>query len=453
MRIAAGLCPPPEVFEVGALSGLVGFRRDDGSSTQRLAHFVPLSGADADASLLLAIVASHDAERKPGDSAPSVPTSVANQLHARLRELRNALGAQHRLEQLVGESPAARRLREQVSVAVQTGAPVTICGPAGAGREHVARTIHVARATGHGGIIPVDCAIVDVASLEAALQALRKSLSDAGQPPAVVSLLLLDLDRLTSECQTQLLRWVAAPLPGVSLLATAGRSPLALARHGEFQGALAMALSVIEVELPRLVDRPDDIRLLAQLLVEQQNARGQRQLSGFVPEALNLLSAYPWPGELDELTQVVNEAVAHCPGAVVGVSDLPASIRAWGQAQHRLRPAERPIKFDDVVTELQRELITSALARCRNNRAKAAERLGLSRARLLRLIEQLGLVAPSPDWDPVVDEEADSPAPPRASNRPPEASDSMPSQPTTEGLTASEARPNFWEVDDGGERG
>ncbi|MBM4004178.1 MAG: hypothetical protein FJ295_12960 [Planctomycetes bacterium] len=453
MRIAAGLCPPPEVFEVGALSGWIGFRRADGSSTRRLAHFVPLSGTADDASLLLAIVAPHDMELK-SDSVASPVLPATNQLHARLRELRHALGAQYRLDHLVGDSPAAQRLRAQVSAAVQTGVPVTICGPVGAGREHVARTIHVARATSHGGIIPIDCGIVDGASLDAALEALQRSLPDAGQPPAVVSLLLLDLERLNSECQLQLLRRLATVGPEVSLLATAGRSPLEMARRGEFHLALASALAVIEVELPRLVDRQDDIRLLTQLLLEQQNSRGQRQMSGFVPEALSLLAAYPWPGELDELSQVVNESVANCAGSMVGVGDLPASIRAWGQAQHRMRPVARRMVYDDAVAELQRELIAAALARSRNNRAKAAKLLGLSRARLLRLIEQLGLDAPPLEGDPVIDVEVDSPGSPRDPHGPYATADPTLSRPKIDApAAASESRPLFWEVDDGGEHG
>ena len=96
-------------------------------------------------------------------------------------------------------------------------------------------------------------------------------------------------------------------------MATAAEPLLDLARRGNFHAELAALLSTITIELPPLARRRDDLPLLAQLFLEERNAAGSRQIGGFSPAALDRLDAYAWPGNLDELSEVVAEA--HQPRA------------------------------------------------------------------------------------------------------------------------------------------
>ncbi|MFM2092877.1 MAG: Transcriptional regulatory protein ZraR, partial [Planctomycetota bacterium] len=175
------------------------------------------------------------------------------------------------------------------------------------------------------------------------------------------------------------------------LFATASQPLLPLARADEYRMDLACAASVFVMEIPALSERRSDIRWIAQMLLEQHNQLGQRQFSGFAPDAMTLLEAYPWPGQMEELLRAVKQAAEAASSPTIMGHDLPESIRVWGHVHSRRSTPVTPIVLDHFLEEIQRELIARTLARTRNNRSKAAEMLGISRPRLLRLIEQLGL--------------------------------------------------------------
>ena len=147
------------------------------------------------------------------------------------------------------------------------------------------------------------------------------------------------------------------------------------------------------------------------MLLEQHNQLGQRQFSGFAPDAMSLLEAYPWPGQMEELLRAVKHAAESAGNPMIQGHDLPESIRVWGHVHSRRPTALTPIMLDHFLEEIQRELIARTLARTRNNRSKAAELLGVSRPRLLRLIEQLGLQAAPAELDdqPDFQERTDAP--------------------------------------------
>jgi DNA-binding NtrC family response regulator len=130
------------------------------------------------------------------------------------------------------------------------------------------------------------------------------------------------------------------------------------------------------------------------MLLEENNAQGGPQLSGFSSEALDELVAYPWPGNTDELAQFVAEATGRAAGPVVGTPDLPPRIRLALGAAAFPAPAEERIVLDDFLAEIERELIERALVQAKRNRTKAAGLLGVTRARLHRRLIQLGLAEP-----------------------------------------------------------
>ena len=175
------------------------------------------------------------------------------------------------------------------------------------------------------------------------------------------------------------------------LIATAEQSLLELARRGRCREDLAALLSTIAIELPPLAQRREDLPLLAQLFLEEANARGGKQLGGFSPEALDRLDGYSWPGNLDELAQTVAESHARAEGPLVQAEDLPERLRWAAETILRPRRKDETIVLDEFLGRIERELIRRALARAKGNKAKAARLLGLTRPRLYRRMVLLGL--------------------------------------------------------------
>jgi transcriptional regulator of acetoin/glycerol metabolism len=385
--LAAGLCPPPEAFTALHTSGIVTAPAATGELRRRTAEFIAFSQAE-DEPALLAIVSPADAH-EPLAIGRHDPHATPAELHVLLRWLKQTLGARPVLERWLGEHPAARRVRDQFHAAASSQARVVILGPRGAGREALARGIHYRPRPEHSGpFVAVDCAVVDAESLQSSIRSLVR---ERGELPAPPGLLLANIEQLAFGAQHELAGFLQVPGFEVRTLATAATSLLQLAAQGQFDRALAYALSTLVIELPTLRERRADLPLLVQALIEEQNSAGGKQLSGVSPEALDLLAAYSWPGDLEQLEEVLAAAHAAATGTRLSPADLPPWLGAVEGASVRPRQSEEPIVLDDFLADIERELLRRALVRTRGNKSKAARLLGISRQRLLRRLEQLGL--------------------------------------------------------------
>lgn len=388
LAAAAALCPPPQVFLGEPTHAPIMWRNADGQIERRPATFLPLRSEEPAAVLVLlgAIEAGEDTVTGLTENAQSA------ELHLRLQQLARGNRTRYRLNQLVGDSPAIRRVREQVGMAIASRARVLIVGPPGSGREHVARTIfHADQPAVDRPLLPLDCATIDVDLLRSSVSALPRT--GRGLSAAVETLLLLNVDQLLPAGQAELAAALRSPTFGPRVLATAQRPLIELATARSYDQELAYELSTLVVELPPLRDRREDIPILVQRLVEEHNAGGGRQLAGFSPAALDRLASLPWAGNVAELSNVVREACQIVSSVWIGVSDLPARVRAVAAAGLHPRRDPEPIQLDAFLLEVERELIERAMRRAKGNKAQAARLLGVSRARLLRRLEQLGLIA------------------------------------------------------------
>jgi transcriptional regulator with PAS, ATPase and Fis domain len=396
--VAAGLCPPPAVIAGREMTAEVSYVRTShgaagGTSHRRRARFIPLGTGLGDLVGLIAMVDSEDvdagAPSPPGP--PPLPSAEveATELHEQVRRFRQAAAARFRADRLIGRSPAIRRARAQIELASGSGASVLLIGPPGSGRQHVAAAIHYATEAA-GSLIPLSCAVLEAELIDSTVQAIA-----AGSPlrdqPGRGTLLLNEVDRLPADVQAELAAVLVNKRFPLRLIATAGQSLAELARRNQFRHDLAAALSTITVELPPLCERREDLPLLAQLFLEEANARGTRQLGGFTPEALDQLDAYDWPGNVDELAQMVAQAHRHAEGPEIGVDDLPERIHLAARAAAHPRRQEETIMLDEFLGRVERELIRRAMSRAKGNKAKAARLLGMTRPRLYRRLVQLGL--------------------------------------------------------------
>ncbi len=392
---AAGLCPPPLALAGREITATVAVAGPDGQVRQRGAQFIPLGESPDDVICVVALVDSEDlTEAEPSVEPFEEPDSL--ELHERIRRFRRRAIDWHAADRLVGESPAARRVRAQVELAAGSRASVQVVGPPGSGRHHLAGTIHylgpsmAGDLAAGGALLPLACSSLDADLICSTVTALAAK-NPLGERAAGSTLLLNDADLIPAGVQSELAAILGAAAFPLRLVATA-RHPLAdLARSGRYRTDLAALLGTMVIELVPLAERREDLPLLAQMFLEDANAKNRKQVGGFLPEALDALDAYAWPGNIDELAQIVAEAHRNAAGPLLGPADLPKRIHLAADAAAHPHRIEQTIVLDDLLADIERELIGRAIDRAKGNKAKAARLLGLTRPRLYRRLVQLGL--------------------------------------------------------------
>ena len=377
--VAAALCPPPEAFAGQRLSGQLSSQTSGGTST-RAAEFIPLADGRGGCQGVLVLVAASDA---PSED-PSASPNEAAALHERLRRFHQVWRDRFQLARLIGDSPAMKQVRAQAALAAAGTGNVLLVGPPGSGRKHVARTIQALVDPERNSPLPVvACGNLTGEQLQAQLTMRRT--------PSVRAVLLTDVDTLSAEAQTTLAQLWSAAGTSVRVFATSSRPLAECVAKDEFRHDLACMLATLSIALPPLVERRKDLPLLAQAFLEEQNAAGEKQLSGFTMEALQSLAGYSWPGNVGELARFVVEAHAAAEGTTVAARDLPKRLHLAGEATARPRKTPEAIDLAAFLAQVETELIRRALAQAKQNKSKAAKLLGLTRPRLYRRMVQLGL--------------------------------------------------------------
>ncbi len=388
---AAGLCPPPGAMAAGETIGTVVSLGPEGELRRRRARFLSLATDPAEPVGVWAVVEAADLPESETAPLQQAHPSEAAALHEEVRLFRHRTAARFHTDRLVGRSLAAGRVRAQVEAAATSRASVLLVGPKGSGRQHVAHAIHYGtHAAARGPIVPLACALLDGELIQSTIAAL----AGRREPGAVeqrTTLLMNDVDRLPADVQGPLADVFSARSPTMRVIGTSAASLLDLAEQGAYRKDLASLLSTLVIELPPLAQRREDIPALAQVFVEEINARGGKQVRGFAPEALDRLVAHRWTGNLDEMAAVVEEAHQRTEGAEIGLAELPKSLHLAAEAAARPRRTETTIDLDDFLARVERELIERAMQQARGNKAKAARLLGMTRPRLYRRLVQLGL--------------------------------------------------------------
>jgi DNA-binding NtrC family response regulator len=388
--LTAALCPPPEVFAGESVDTQVVCLDAGSKVSRRVARFSPLGTGSLEPVGAIAIVETTESLQH------SVSDSLADEaLHQRLQSLALSLRIPFRTERLVGESPAIARVRDQVGLAVAGQGCVAIRGIVGSGCEKIARIIHSGGDPNTAGpLMPLTCDLMTADLLQTTVMAFLRRCIDADTRP-FGTLLLLEVDKLSLDAQLEMMAFFQLPIFKLRTIVTSQRRLLDLAHEEQFHLPLALALSTLEIALPPLAERRQDIPFLAQQFVEDANAAGARQLNGLTTEALDQLCALPWQGDLDELAEVIQQACQAADGPRIEVEDLPKRVALLTSAAAHPPVPEETIRMDDFLAEIESELIRRALERAQGNKAKAARLLGVNRARLLRKLDQAGQPQPA----------------------------------------------------------
>lgn len=392
--LIGSLCPPAEVFSGKPASVPAHLVHRDGRPIPRVLNFFPLFGGEGRVEGVLGLVT----EIPPPKRA--VETTPAQRLHADLAALRAALRQRFGLRSFVARGAAMQRVLEQIQLARATKVGVTLEGERGTGKEHIARLIHYESADRARPLVPIDCRAVSAIDLKLTLRRLLEGDED-DRPGRAVPMLnpgavyLANVDRMPSDVQeylVELYRRTPDRRPDVRLLAgTTANLDEALARE-ELRPEFFYLITPIRIELRPLRHRPDDLPLLAQHFLESSNRGAERQIGGFAEETWTLFRRYNWPGNLDELAAVIGEAHTAAAGDLIQARDLPFRFRTGMDAQTVgpvIEPKVEPL--EPLLERIEREQIERALVQARHNRSRAAELLGLTRPRLYRRMEALGI--------------------------------------------------------------
>ncbi|HZR84259.1 MAG TPA: sigma-54 dependent transcriptional regulator [Candidatus Binatia bacterium] len=307
---------------------------------------------------------------------------------------------------LVGKSPAMKEIAALIAKVAPTSSTVLVTGESGTGKEVVARAIHQSSAVRSKIFLPINCAAIPESLLESQLFGhVRGAFTGAVASQEGLfsharggTIFLDEIGDVPIPLQSKLLRMIEAReiLPvgstspvrvDVRLIAATHRDLGKMAEEGAFRDDLYYRLNVVNIHIPPLRDRREDIPGLIDFLIQRHRRELKRPVRGVDNAALKLLMSHSWKGNVRELDNAIEHAMIVGEGEWISIADLPRSLRS--------RTDGVPEVVGDDLREALRAYekihIESVLARTGNDKREAAGRLGLSLSSLYRKIEELGI--------------------------------------------------------------
>ena len=323
--------------------------------------------------------------------------------------LRQELEGRYRVGDIVSRSPLMQKVFEVLPAVASSSSTVLIIGETGTGKELIARTIHSLSPRRQNPFVAVNCGALPDTLLESELFGYKAgAFTGAGRDKpgrfAIAkggTLLLDEIGEVSQALQVSLLRVLQdkryEPLGAtrtetadVRIIAATNRDLAKLASSGAFREDLYYRINVVRIELPPLRDRKEDIGLLADQFISRFNSLQQKTISGIDTEAMSLLMAYDWPGNIRELENVIERAFVLCQSGLIGIRHLPPELTK--------RDVERPVAEGDMRSVMQTAeagTLRRVLEKNSFNRTAAAKELGIDKSTLFRKMRRLGIMLPS----------------------------------------------------------
>ena len=302
---------------------------------------------------------------------------------------------------MTGHSPPMQELYRRIGKVVAVDAPVLISGESGSGKELVARAIHQCSARAGAPFIAMNCGAIAPSLIHSELFGHERGAFTGAVQRKIGSieaanngvLFLDEIGDLPLELQANLLRFLQEKMisrvgsterlrVNVRVIAATHVDLRQAVAGGHFREDLYYRLNVVQLRVPPLRERREDIPLLAEEIFKQFKGHKSPQLRGFSSEALSALMAHDWPGNVRELINRVQHAMVMSEGRLLSAADLGLPLPSEDAAP----------TLDELRTSLERELIESSLKKYRNNVSATARQLGVSRVTLYRMIDRLKIV-------------------------------------------------------------
>jgi DNA-binding NtrC family response regulator len=313
--------------------------------------------------------------------------------------------ADKRYRLIVGNSEAMKEAVETARKAAASKATVLLLGESGTGKEVFARAIHSWSERKSQPFVAINCVGLSKELLESELFGHeRGAFTGADQQKKGKmelanggTVFLDEIGDVTQELQTKLLRFLqerefdrvggSRPIRvDVRIIAATNRDLEGAIKEGRFRDDLYHRLNVVAIALPSLRERRQDIAPLSLHFLRRFSLESKKSFVEIARDALGKLEGYDWPGNVRELANVVERGVVLGKGPALETADLPGRVAGINP-----RAAANSISYRDAMEARRRELVMSALAQSRGNRAAAAKILGLHEKYLLRLIKILGI--------------------------------------------------------------
>ena len=335
------------------------------------------------------------------------------QLKEENRFLKQALGSRFDTRNIIGRSPAMVQLMETVAQVASSDATVLITGDSGTGKELVAGAIHFNSSRNDAPFIKINCAAITETLLESELfghekgaftGAYRKKEGRFKQADGG-TLFLDEISEMLPTMQVKLLRALQereiTPVGGekdiqidVRIVAATNKNLVEMIEQGNFREDLFYRLNVIELHLPPLCRRREDIPLIAEHFLTKFKEKNKKNIKGFTPKAMDRLIRYKWPGNVRELINVIERGVILTRSEYLDTCDLSfaqndseslADTEATLVVDHNLEPG-RPL------AEAEKQVILNTMKATGGNKSESARRLGITRNTLRKKLKEYGVM-------------------------------------------------------------
>ncbi len=307
-------------------------------------------------------------------------------------------------EDLVGQSKQMRHIYKLIETVAESSATVIITGESGTGKELVAKAIHKRSSRVEKPFVAVNCSAFPQDILENELFGHEKGaftgaidekpgcfeLADTG------TLFLDEIGEMSLPTQAKILRALEEKryrrLGGkkeiqvdVRVLAATNRNLKKAIEQKSFRADLYFRLCVVEIDIPPLRDRVDDIQLLIDEFLYQFNQQNNKDISGLTPRCREMLLRYGWPGNVRELRNTIERAVIMCKTGQIDIYDLPERILTYDREQPLFT-----MKLGKTLDEAEKKYVLQTLQMVDNNKSRAAEILGISTKGLYNKLDEYG---------------------------------------------------------------
>ena len=336
------------------------------------------------------------------------------------RQLRERLRASQGLGAMIGRSAEMEKLYRILSKVAQSTHPVLVLGESGTGKELVARTIHAFGPNAGKPFLPVDCGSLVPTLIESelfgyvkgAFTGAMKSKDGLFVSAEGGTVFLDEIGELTTDLQAKLLRALqekeVRPVGATHrvpirarIVAATNRDLAAMVEKGTFRKDLFYRLNVVNLRLPPLRDRREDIPLLAAHFLDRMS-RGKARKFILNDEALRTMIRHDWPGNIRELENSIERACALSSGPVLQLGDLPTQLQQQGLEAHRASgqveaAPEAQVSGVKPLADTEREAILRAIRVLKGDKLLAARLLGIGKTTLYRKLKEYGIMDPMQD--------------------------------------------------------
>jgi two-component system response regulator AtoC len=325
------------------------------------------------------------------------------------RELRAAMLEAHQFEELLGRSEAMKLVFSTIAKVAPFKTTVLITGESGTGKELVARAIHRRSPRAHKNFVTINCGAIPETLLESELFGHKRgAFTDAHHDKKGLfeeadgaTLFLDEVGELPLSLQVKLLRVLQEGTfrrlgetqdrkCDVRVIAATLRDLQADVKSGRFREDLFYRLNVLNIAVPALRQRREDIPLLVDHFIQRYNVKLGTKVTGLDPQASKLVYEYHWPGNVRELENCIERAMVLADAPVLRVSDLPERLRE-PQDPVAAELAKGDLSVKRTTRVIEEILIRRALERTKGNRTRAAELLEISHRALLYKIKEYGI--------------------------------------------------------------